>query len=391
MHNCKVIRNGSGELLVTYRPTYAVDYHDYVPCDACYAYIQKSELWRHRCKLKSKTKGRVAANAALLLPAQAGMSSRVHRLVEGMLNPDVKLIIRNDNVVNSYAQKLVHKHSMSKKAYIRGQLNLLARFLQEMRKSCRSVTLKDCICPAQLKNVVKAVRSLAGFSDDSGLYRIPSSALKLGHMLKKCAKIVKTDAIKTNSRNDMENAEFFKQLCETEWSGEVSAKALQTLVTKRRNKVKLLPLSEDVTKLHSYLNKEMTTSMSVLQNRPEAESTSGDLGKAWRRLASATLAQLITFNRRRSGEVSRMTLHDFQSRKKSAVSSDSQKALGTLEQSLCKMFARIEVEGKRGRTVPKLLKKEAESALQLLENTRQQYGVKVDNQYMFAVSHSDSY
>jgi hypothetical protein len=391
IHNCNVLRSGEGDLVVTYRPTNHTDFGNYVPCDTCYAYIHKRELWRHRCKLRAKTKGRVAANAALLLPAPSGISAVVHRLINGMLDPEIKLIIRNDEIINCYTEKMVHKHSMSKRSYIRSQVTMLCRFLKEMRKRGSTITMKDCIRPSQFQNVVQAVKSVAGYSEESGLYKTPSTALKIGHMLKKCAKLVKTRAIMAKQTDVIEDANFFHELCDSEWADEVSSRALKTIVTNRRNKIRLLPLSDDVALLHRYLNEEITRLVPCLEKAVAENDSRANLERIWKQLASATLAQLITFNRRRSGEVSRMALIDFRSRTRSDMGTDAQKALEPMEQGLCKLFTRVEVEGKRGRTVPILLRKETESALQLMEHTRQVCGIKADNPYVFAMSNSDNY
>ena len=65
----------------------------------------------------------------------------------------------------------------------------------------------------------------------------------------------------------------------------------------------LVPLSEDVTKLHTFLHKELERNVTVLQN---ADSTDAVKKQSWRELSVTVLAQLITFNRRRHGEVSKM-------------------------------------------------------------------------------------
>lgn len=251
-------------MLVSYRPTNEVDYRDYVPCDACYAYIQKRELWRHRCKLRAKPTGRVAAAAALFLPTPSGMTKPVKLLIDGMMNPEIKLVISNDGVIKSLATRMFDKHSLDKRAYIRSQVTLLVRLKLKLRKKSSNATLKDCLCPSRLKDVVEAVRSTAGFCEKTGQFGTSLSALKLGHMLKKCAKVVKSDAI-MRDKSMIEDADFFHQLRETEWADEVSSKALKTVITRRRNKIQLLPLSEDESALHSYLSTEIKRWTSILE------------------------------------------------------------------------------------------------------------------------------
>jgi len=62
-----------------------------------------------------------------------------------------------------------------------------------------------------------------------------------------------------------------------------------------------------------------------------SEATGHQRESAWRRLAQTILAQVICFNRRRAGEVSRVTLQDHSRGTKADLSSDVQLGLGKFE------------------------------------------------------------
>jgi len=84
IHNTKVLSSGVGDLAVTYRPQSTTDPAAYVPCETCLAYLHKKELYRHKCPLRGRSKCRVAANAALLLPAPSNMTPAVHKMLNEM-------------------------------------------------------------------------------------------------------------------------------------------------------------------------------------------------------------------------------------------------------------------------------------------------------------------
>jgi len=69
MHNISVVAEGTGDLVVTHHPNSEADAVSYVPCESCYAYVHKKHLYRHKCPVRGKSTGRVAAAASLLLPA----------------------------------------------------------------------------------------------------------------------------------------------------------------------------------------------------------------------------------------------------------------------------------------------------------------------------------
>jgi len=388
LHNSKVLQEGQGDFLVTYRPKAGVAAEDYRPCESCWCYLLKGELFRHRCKFpKSKPKGRVAANAYLLLPTPSGTSAKVHQLLSGMNDGNVKLIAKTDSLIVDYAAKFICRKGMTKKGYIRNKVRELARFLIEIRKQrgMNNTTLNECISPEHFKQCVLAINSLAGFDEETSAFKIPSLALKIGQALIKVTKIVKRNAIEMKDGDRIKDADYFSELCSSEWSETIARQALGTLQSKKRNKVNLLPLSSDVKKLNSYLN---NTSDDCLKKLSDT-SHPCIVEEVWRRLAEVTLANIITFNRRRQGEVSKMTVEDYSKKTTVSLTSDSIAALSPMEQSLCKLFARIEIPGKRDRTVPILMHPRVQKAVDVLIQYRVSAGIRPTNNYLFAYSNSD--
>jgi hypothetical protein len=80
-----------------------------------------------------------------------------------------------------------------------------------------------------------------------------------------------------------------------------------------------------------------------------------DIPSVFRDLAEVTLAEIETFNRRRQGEVAKLTVDDYSKRTTVNMSSDIQAGLSAMEQNLCRLFSRVEVTGKRDRIVLILL------------------------------------
>ncbi|KAJ8957300.1 hypothetical protein NQ314_006586 [Rhamnusium bicolor] len=93
----------------------------------------------------------------------------------------------------------------------------------------------------------------------------------------------------------------FLNLLEMEWHIRISSHALATMVNKKMNAVELLPMTSDLLKLNIYISKEIGI-FKVLLEKNSTETY------AWFRLAECVLCRIILFNKRRGGEVSRMTL-----------------------------------------------------------------------------------
>ena len=97
-----------------------------------------------------------------------------------------------------------------------------------------------------------------------------------------------------------------------------------------------------------------------------------------------TLAQVILFNKRRSGEAQYMKFSEYTTtvENKAESSRENQKSLSKYEVNLCKSHTRVKCKGKRKRRVPVLLTRRMLAAIQALVIKRELAGVQSD--FLFA-------
>ena len=397
IHNCNVIREGKGVLIVVYRPTVPdANYQDYGPCEFCYGYYVRLDLWKHNCPHRSQThvlySNRPAVNSKYLLPPALGESNQeLHTITQRLKNDDISRVAKSDSLIMDYAdrQMLASGHDPEKHGEIRGKMRTSARLLMELRQLAKNpeACMKDFINPTQFRNVVAAVKRVSGYNDNTHEYATPSLALKLGHTLKKFAMIVLGKGAENGDDVMCKNASLFTERMKCDWSVFVSSGALRTLRENKRNKPTMLPLTEDVMKMNKLLKEVGRDSFSALQS---CNVSSAVLEEAWRDLEEVTLATLILFNRRRTGEVSKMLVKDVP---KVVHVQDSAivESLSPVEKELCKVLKRVEIVGKRGRTVPVLLTGEIESWLDELGQKRSLlHGINKDNPYVFPCTYFGS-
>lgn len=383
-HNIGVIRSNTGSLVVKYRPKDHSIQQEYLPCEYCYAYYISSDLWKHvkRCKLapSSSKPRRVVKSSRLLLPVSKEVSKGLQSVLASLNADEVSRIVKSDALILKVGEKQFGRHGHDNEQYsmIRNNLRELGRLLKQLRQTSGKInaTLESFLDPAQFKTVVNAAKAVAGFSEKENSFKTPSLALKLGHSLKKCCKILEGQALETGNEDLLKRSTAFHKLCEMNWSDEVSTHALRTLAGNKRNKVKLIPLTSDVKLLTDYLKTKGKEAY-------EALDVNNRNFTAWSDLNQITLSQLMLFNRRRQGEVSKMKLSDFEGQH-SGIEEDITETLSPLEQHLCQVLKRIEIVGKRGRTVPVILTQEVKMWLDLLIKTRENVGVNVNNQFIFA-------
>lgn len=388
VHNCNVLKEGHGELIVKYRPTVEVDVKDFVPCSSCYAYFAKRFLWKHKCPLESdgkgdekKPRGNRLRAGTLLLPGPSNADSDVDEILGRLRGDAVSRCIKSDDLIIQLAKKEYMKlgHDPEQQGYIRTKLREIARLLIEVRVISGEPNgkLSDFIHPAKYQDVVSAARTVAGFDYNNHLYKVPSLALKLGHTIKKCALILKGNALQSGDDVAVKNSSNFYELCELKWTEDVATHAHRTLSEMHRNNPKRLPLTEDIMCLTSYLRK--------VGEEEQAKLSSGtqDVPSAWKTLNEITLTQVMLFNRRRQGEVSKMTVKDYETKSLAQNTDILAGALTTFEKELMKMFKRVEIVGKRGNIVPVLLTAKMEGSIDLLLSKRKEVDVSDTNKFLF--------
>ena len=262
-NNMTVLKNGEGTLITWARPDKEhVTYKDYLPCEDCQGFFQRSNLWRHRqtCPfITTKAKNqKVQSQAQLLLPTSEKVSSGLKdNVISKMVCDEVTLAARNDPIIVAVGEKLFRKHGHLPhlNTYVSQKMRELGRFLIKVREIDPKIVSMRCVMsPEKYPLAVNATRLLCMYKEDINKYSNPSLALKLGHLLKKCAKIQKSSSLIECDSEKGRKADEFLSLVEAEWTDDISSSALQTLASQKMNKGDMLPISEDILKLQAYFN-----------------------------------------------------------------------------------------------------------------------------------------
>lgn len=345
LYNEKVLEAGTGMIIPKYRPAANKNEKKYLPCEYCRAYIVRSDLWKHHktCVAKPdgvKSDGPVK-NSSLLVPVDC--SHELNRDVISKMRDDViKTIVKSDSLIKEFGERRYgktgkHQHTHQ---HISQRLRELGRFVQAMKKNDKEITnLSQCISPQRWRSVIKAARDVAGFNAVGHNFKSPSYALKIGHSLKKCARILRNQANEVGDVIVKERMNTFIELYEDEWEERVSGAAIESLESTKYNTVKLLPLVKDVLLLSKYITKEI--------DKAKSSQIAG-----YTKLCKSALAQVILFNRKRAGEAQRLKKDDFlKASMNPNVDEEIKRNLSKFEQELCMTHIRVETRGKRGRKV----------------------------------------
>ena len=105
--------------------------------------------------------------------------------------------------------------------------------------------------------------------------------------------------------NTLESASSLEKLLEREWCDRVSHHSLSTMYEKKFNKFEVLPLASDLKIVKDHLAVGMTEHSTALK-----KSLTNVFGNYWQR----SLHRLVLFNKRRSGETSRLLVSTYRNR-----------------------------------------------------------------------------
>lgn len=390
-HNIINLKAGHGDLVVKRQVKKAVGKEEFVPCPSCLGFYYKRDLWRHKCKGTGKNKkakdGKVLLNNTL---DDSNDCKELQTLIDELRIDCVSVAAKNDSLIRLFAKRCLKlsAHDKDQRGRIRNKMRELGRLLIALRNLGHpDKQLMDFISPCHYKDIVKAIHVAAGFDSNIGMFNIPTLALKVGYSLSTCATLLKAQAIEEGCPVKRQQYDDFLQMYDSKWNEDITSVALRTLRDAKRNKVKNLPLSNDLAQLSKYIHQQSEDAKTVLRNK---QTSSSDRRISYNRLATLTLTNIILFNKRRQGEASKITINDFLKGKEQNHSEDVLKELSSFERGLCQQMTRIEIVGKKERTVPVILTPSTQDAVQCLVDYRDEMGIPKENTFLFARTTGDS-
>ncbi|XP_071491517.1 uncharacterized protein [Diadema antillarum] len=394
IHNREVVLKGKGEFIVSHRPSGESRHSDYDYCKFCYATLSKSSLWKHSCPVgpsgqgeeecASKKKKRVRKASKVLRTYSKDMQD-MSALLDGMRQDKCGQEALGDDLILRFGSHWLAKAGADKEQFsnIRGKMRQLGRIMicvKEKDASCRK--LSECMKPGKFSVLLDAAKEIAGFNPTTHTYKTPSHILRSGQNLKKAAEIHLAHSLESGDGTKASECSGLMKIIEVRWP-ELSSNALRNLNERKRNGVELIPLTKDIVNLNQHIDHKIQQCSSKLAEDPLDED-------AFFGLEEVVLSKLITINRKRQGEASKLKLRDWEKKKCAQASEEVLSSLDECEKHLVNTLKRLEIRGKKGRTVPILITKDIENSMDLVLSSRHHH-VPESNPYLFASATHGSY
>lgn len=401
-HNCQVVKSGEGEIVTKKQvKNSSVSVRDFLPCQHCFAFYRKTDLWRHErsCKVRKgdqksserTEKSGVHSAASRLLPMSEFLTEGCKEIIHIMHQDDISKHIRNDPLICKYGNALSAKydHDKSQFAYIAQKMRELGRFVLAVNELDKSVKYLHEVCiPSRFELAVEGAKKVSGFDPSSSKFKTVSLVSKIGYSLKRAAEIAFGESRMTEDSETESEVKKFIHLLDTKWSQSFSRKALALSIKQEVKKVEIdkSTVTEDLIKLHRFITGEEDEARRELKESPSLST--------WKKLSEATLADVCLFNRGRVGNIGRMLFQTYVHKKRKGIfvpSADQIRKSTKLELDLGANFTRLELEGQFGRNMLVLLTERMVSSVDLLIENREQAGVSKTNPYLFARTEGPSF
>ncbi|KAK4885182.1 hypothetical protein RN001_001453 [Aquatica leii] len=355
----------------------------FLPCKYCKGYYKKKYLYRHvkKCPHNNDDKT-IKVNAQSegqsLLSAYKKNDILRKEIFPNMRPDAISFTAKTDPLICAVAVRYLKSHRDKQFRLVASRkMRQLAALLIEVKKKTKVKCLLDALNPLNFDILVECTKIIAKYDNDSETYGAPSLATQMGTELKDCIDVAYNMSIK-KFRKETENTnqlKILKDLIISEWRYEVSTIANNNLQQKKWNKPSLIPLAEDLTLLKTYLHAKGAKCRNALQLKPDDE-------KAFKTLVEITYVQLLLLNRRRVGELQRMTVISYTTNINNQNSIEFDSCISESEKVLMRGFKRVVIRGKRGRGVPVLFTEEMVQNTNLLLQLRQNF-VRQKNIYLF--------
>lgn len=362
---------------------------DYMPCKNCKIFLSKKSIRFHipYCDM-SRVKGTrniISTGKRLCGYIHESASETLRRIVFPVLTDDIIVrSIKFDQLIITFGNKLCEKYTLTHQHdHIRAQLRLLGRLKIELMLLDKDITeFSEAFSPRKFDVLITAIKRVASWNPQIMWYDHPSVAQNLTTLIKKCANKLRVDYMKQEDYEKKSSVENFLILWNEEVPVIINKKALEDQITQKRHKKVILPSKSDIKLLYDYLKKESYTCLKMLSKEFD--------NNAWLLLSQCTLILLQIFNRRRAGEIERLTLSDYKNQQSlnENVDPDIYRRLSDSTRKFASQFVRLTLRGKLGRTVSVLLSPLLVECIETMLKYRRQAGVRADNEYVFSKPHT---
>lgn len=361
---------------------------EYLPCSKCKSMILQENYTTH----VSVCTGQAAKNSHDTLLIGRRLLPRYHhsanknmrKIILASLRQDTVFHnIRNDHLLIEYGnEQTSNLRGLQHKANICTRLRRLSKIKIGMISKDKTIkNLWDCLIPSNSTHIVEVIESLANEGRPiEEFVQFPTVLENLRGLIVEISETKRVMSIKKGDDQSEKEVANFLICFKSDYKKRLARVARESHGNVRRHKTVVMPTSNDINKFLKYLNDQLIKNYTQLEEKFE-ETT-------YLSLMKGTLVSLQVFNRRRPGDVERITIQDWECLKHIDESISSFSELNSDLQHMTKQYALLTVRGKLGRDIQLLVTPVVQLCGKLLLQHRQKLDIPISNKYFFALPQS---
>lgn len=359
---------------------------DFLICPHCTSFHSIKSLRNH---FTTCTDGALKGtrNIKILARSIEGRSSKdaseqLRKIIPVMKEDDIVRLIRYDWLLIAYGNILCMKYNFHfQHNMIRAKLRLAGRVLHALKNIDSEATdFASIFLPKRYKVLIEAIKVVGKFNPVTNEFGTPATAASATTSIKQIGSILKCEYIQKEDSEHVKRTDDFLYLMDSQFSAIIRKRVRESQLQKRREKDHKLPSKDDVRLFSTFVKSERNICW---------EKLSADFDYSlWVKLSQLTIASIIVFNRRRTGESQNILVSDFQRRESINETSNEDlfAALSEKAKKVARLYSRMKIRGKKGvLNVNVLLQADIVRCIELLLIHRVRAGIPVDNPFLFAL------
>lgn len=294
-----------------------------------------------------------------------------------MTQDDVVRLIRYDWLITVYGNSLCDSNAEDFQSnVVSGKLRLAGRLLSTLKSINQDISdFASLYKPRYYDNVIQAIRTIGRFDPVKKYYGSPSTSKAAVTLVRAVGVKLVAEYIKKEDLESQSRTENFNKVFDSGVTSAVSKGVYRTQSKMKRDKREKLPSTEDIKLLAMYISKQLKVATLELSRKYTYAS--------YLNVARMTIASLIVFNRRRTGETQNILTTDYDRRE--YIEDKWIEKLSAADKKMAKLYSRMQIRGKLGRTVPCLIKPNVDKAIKLLLRHRKNANITDDNEFLFGL------
>lgn len=373
-----------------------------LPCKFCKEFIRKKYLTKHietrhpeKCKYMSVS-GAVNAGRKEFGRVNPLATTKTRKVFSSLRADNIGDVCRADELIVLFANDRSEKLGLEDQRHsINTNCRYLAKLLLKMKSYNPDITdLESAFRGHKWKYMLRGLKSICGYDDKK--QRVNSSFIANNYviLIRRCADILEGKTNEFDEENEdaekLRKLRGFRVMLKRDFNSHIGRKATLTLNADRRAKAvtEKLPIPEDIDKFTQFIDDKLAASAEYVQKKMSLWNKM--VTEQWKTIGMCLLVKFMSWNRRRPGEVDRLTLEDY----KNFITADEDdpyyKVLNKNDKKQYLKYHKLRGQGKRadGIDATIYMTENEKQILDLYVKCRKKAGINKHNDFLFAIPQS---